>query len=204
MKPYPAPMVLGTRNRKKRGELEHLLVPRGIDVKTLEDFPNAIEVDESGTTFRDNARLKAVEQAKHLGQWVLGEDSGLSVAALDGAPGVYSARYAGEPSNDQRNNEKLLAALGNLPLERRTAWYTCSICLSDPQGQVHIECEGRCYGRIVAVYRGAQGFGYDPLFELPEYHLTFGELGLAVKSVISHRARALRKFLTALDAMRAE
>ncbi len=200
--PYPAPIVLGTRNRKKRGELEHLLLPRGIDVKMLDDFPKAIEVDESGTTFRDNAILKAAEQAKHLGHWVLGEDSGLSVAALDGAPGVYSARFAGEPSNDQRNNEKLLSALAGIPMERRTAWYTCYICLADPQGQVHVESEGRCYGRIVAEYRGGQGFGYDPLFELPEYHLTFGELGLAVKSIISHRARALRKFLNALDGLK--
>jgi XTP/dITP diphosphohydrolase len=198
---YPAPLVLGTRNRKKRLELEHLLLPKGIAVKTLDDFPEAIEVEETGSTFRDNAKLKAVEQARHLGQWVLGEDSGLSVAALDGAPGVYSARYAGEPSNDERNNQKLLAALAGVPLDRRTAWYTCAICLADPQGHVHIECEGRCYGRIVSEYRGVQGFGYDPLFELPEYHLTFGELGLAVKSIISHRARSLRQFLRALGAM---
>src|SRR4029079_13527308 len=129
-------IVLGSHNRKKLRELEELLVPHGIELKTLADFPNAIEVAETGTTFGENARLKAVEQAKHLGHWVLGEDSGLAVDALGGRPGVYSARYAGEAATDADNNRKLLAELAHVPTERRGAFYTCHMTLADPNGAV--------------------------------------------------------------------
>ncbi len=192
-------IVLGTRNRKKGQELAELLSPLGIAFATLGDFPDAIEVEETGTTFAENARLKAVEQARHLNQWVLGEDSGLSVDALDGRPGVYSARYAGEHATDETNNEKLLAELANVPLDKRTAFYTCHMSLSDPRGNVVLEAEDYCRGRIRFEASGSGGFGYDPLFEVVEYHRTFGELAPVVKACLSHRSRALRKFAADLE-----
>ncbi len=192
-------LVLGTRNKKKRRELEYLLSPfPQIQLKSLEDFENAIEVEETGTTFAANAALKATEQAVHLSQFVLGEDSGLSVAALDGRPGVYSARYSGENATDDSNKVKLIEELAGVPTQKRGAWYTCHMTLSDPQGNVLIDCESQCHGRILEAERGSAGFGYDPLFEIPEYGLTFAELGDEVKSVLSHRARANRIFIPRL------
>jgi XTP/dITP diphosphohydrolase len=194
-------LVLGTGNKKKRLELEELLGPLGFELKTLADFPNSIEVIEDGASFAENGALKASEQAKNLRQWVLGEDSGLVVDALDGAPGIFSARFAGEPCDDQANNRKLLTELAEIPLERRTAHYVCSAALSDPAGKILATSEGECHGRIRLEAAGAGGFGYDPLFELPEYHRTFGELGGALKSVISHRARAMRKLIPQLASL---
>ena len=189
-------LVLGTHNQKKRRELQILLAHLPLEVLTLDDFPNALDVEETGTTFQENAGLKATVQAKHLGHWVMGEDSGLSVSALDGAPGVYSARYAGEDANDDTNNAKLVANLSDIPLNKRQAWYTCHMTLSDPTGSVHIDVEASCRGRIVLDPRGTAGFGYDPYFELVEYRRTFAELGDSVKSVLSHRAKAMRMFLS--------
>ena len=195
----PFVLVLGTRNKKKRRELEYLLSPwKEIQLKTLDDFPSAIEVEETGSTFGENAALKACEQAVVLSQYVLGEDSGISVAALDGRPGIYSARYSGENATDESNRVKLIEELQGVPPEKRTAWYTCHMTLSDPSGNVCIDCEGRCYGRIIDQGRGDAGFGYDPLFEIPEYSMTFAELGDEVKSVLSHRGRANRIFLPKL------
>ncbi len=199
MKPFK--LVLGTSNQKKRRELETLLRPHGIQLLGLEDFPSAIAVEETGSTFQQNAALKAVEQAKQIGQWVLGEDSGISVETLNGAPGVYSARFAGESASDESNNRLLLEKLAGVPPEKRTAWYTCHMTLSDPAGIERINCQGHCYGRILSEARGTAGFGYDPLFELPEYHRTFGELGDSVKAILSHRARANRKFTPQLLAL---
>jgi XTP/dITP diphosphohydrolase len=187
-------IVLGTHNQKKLYELNLLLSPWGYDLKTLTDFPDAIEVEETGSTFAENAGLKAAVQAKNLKQWVIGEDSGLSVDALDGRPGVYSSRYAGENASDQDNNEKLLNELANIPIDKRTAFYTSHISLSDPNGNVVIDCEDYCRGLIGFQPAGDAGFGYDPIFVIAEYHQSFAELGDAVKSVLSHRARALRKF----------
>lgn len=195
----PFVLVLGTGNRKKRRELEYLLSPYPqIELKSLDDFDNSIEVEETGNTFSENAALKATEQAINLSQFVLGEDSGLSVAALDGRPGVWSARYSGEEATDDSNKAKLIEELQGVPLERRNAWYTCHMTLSDPQGRVLVDCEAQCHGRILESERGTAGFGYDPLFEIPEYGLTFAELGDEVKSVLSHRARANRMFLPRL------
>lgn len=191
-------LVLGTRNKKKLGELVELLEPYGFELRSLDAFPNAIEVDESGETFAANAALKATVQAQHLGQWILGEDSGLCVDALQGRPGVYSARYSGPEATDASNNAKLLEELANVPVEKRGAHYVCHATLSDPQGVVRAESEGRCSGRILLSQAGSGGFGYDPLFEIPEYHLTFGQLSPAVKGVLSHRARAMRQLLPQL------
>jgi XTP/dITP diphosphohydrolase len=188
-------LVLGTRNRKKGIELAELLAPWGFELISLADLPKSIKVEETGDTFTANARLKACEQAKHLGRWVLGEDSGLAVDALNGAPGVYSARFSGEEATDESNNRLLLEKLGNTPLGLRTAHYVCHATLADPAGKVRGESEDACHGRLVFEPRGSGGFGYDPLFEVVEYHRTFGELGPAVKAALSHRARAIRQLI---------
>jgi XTP/dITP diphosphohydrolase len=195
----PFVLVLGTRNAKKRRELEYLLAPYPqIQLKTLDDFPSSIEVEETGDTFAANAALKATEQAKVIGQFVVGEDSGLSVAAMDGRPGIYSARYSGPDATDESNRKKLIEELAGVPADQRSAWYTCHMTLSDPDGNILIDCEAECHGRILDAERGAAGFGYDPLFEIPEYSLTFAELGDEFKSVLSHRARANRIFIPML------
>jgi XTP/dITP diphosphohydrolase len=134
-------------------------------------------------------------QSRHLGQWVLGEDSGLSVEALNGQPNIYSARFAGPGATDEKNNTLLLQRLQGVPRERRTAYYTCHMALSDPDGKIWISSQSHCRGRILLQPHGQGGFGYDPLFEIPEYHQTFGQLGPDVKALISHRARAARAFL---------
>jgi XTP/dITP diphosphohydrolase len=185
-------LVLGTHNRKKGIELAELLGPHGIELRTLAEYDNASTVDETGDTFAANAILKATQQACHLGHWVLGEDSGLAVDALGGAPGIFSARYAGADSDDDRNNQHLLDELGETPPEKRQAHYVCHAALSDPAGQIRAQSEARCLGRIRFEPVGNAGFGYDPLFEIVEYHRTFAELGNVVKSVLSHRSRALR------------
>jgi XTP/dITP diphosphohydrolase len=186
-------LVLGTHNRKKREELRELLEPGGLELRTLADFPQAVNVEETGDTFAANAALKATVQARHLGHWVLGEDSGLSVDALGGRPGVFSARYSGPGATDESNNQRLLEELTGVQPERRTAHYVCHAVLADPAGNVRAESRGECHGRIRLQSVGSGGFGYDPLFEIVEYHRTFGELSPAVKSVLSHRARALRQ-----------
>jgi XTP/dITP diphosphohydrolase len=122
---------------------------------------------------------------------VLGEDSGLVVPALNGRPGVYSARYAGRQGDDAANNQRLLAELASLPDDRRAAYYVCTAALTDPDGTVRAVVEGRCHGVILREPRGSGGFGYDPLFLIPEYHQTFGELSSRVKHALSHRGRAL-------------
>lgn len=200
----PLVLVLGTHNKKKRRELEDLLQSSPFTVRTLDDFPNSLEVEESGETFAANALLKASVQARHLGHWVLGEDSGLAVDALGGAPGVYSARYSGDAATDESNNRLLLEKLARVPLEKRTAHYVCHMTLSDPAGNKRADCEEYCRGRILMSEAGSGGFGYDPLFEVVEYHRTFGELSPAVKSVLSHRARAMRRFVPQLLALAGE
>jgi len=196
--PPHTPLVLGTYNRKKLLELAELLTPLGCPLSTLADFPQAIVVDETGDTFAANAALKASEQAVHLGAWVLGEDSGLSVDALGGRPGVFSARYAGPAATDEQNNRLLLEELAAVPADRRTAHYTCHVTLSDPTGQIVARSEAYCRGLIRSQPTGTAGFGYDPLFEIVEYHRTFAELGVAVKRVLSHRARAVGRLVEML------
>jgi XTP/dITP diphosphohydrolase len=194
-------LLLGTSNRKKVIELEAHLHPRGYQLRTPQDFMEPLEVEETGDTFLDNARLKAIAQARGRGMWAIGEDSGLCVPALEGQPGVISARFSGPNATDRSNNEKLLAMMEPLPLAERAAYYVSTIVLSDPDGNILIETAGDCWGRILRAPRGEGGFGYDPLFEVPEYHRTFAELGLNMKRAISHRSRALRAFLRKLDAL---
>ncbi len=194
-------LVLGTKNRKKAEELVDLLALPGVRVATLADFPPVPDVDETGDTFAANAALKAIGYARAVGAWVLGEDSGIVVDALKGAPGVYSARYSGPAATDHSNNDKLLAELAHTPLEKRTAHYVCRLALADPTGTVRVESGGKCQGRIRFEPRGTTGFGYDPLFEIVEYHRTFAELGPQIKHVLSHRARAVEAILPELTAL---
>lgn len=184
-------LVVGTRNQKKLGEIRQILGDLPLELHDLSGYPGAPEVVEDGDTFEANARKKADVPARHLGRWVLGEDSGLVVPGLNGRPGVYSARYAGKQGDDEANNNRLLAELAPLPDDRRAAYYVCTAALSDPQGAVRAVTEGRCHGVIIDERRGTGGFGYDPLFLIPEYHRTFGELSPTVKHALSHRARAL-------------
>ena len=192
------PLVIGTHNQAKGRELSDLLQPFGFQVGTLEDFLDSLEVEEDGKTFADNARKKARLQAIHLGCWVLADDSGLEVDALKGAPGIYSARYAGEGASDGQNNQKLMEALREVADDRRGARYYCHVALGDPEGEIRAESWGICRGRIRREESGTNGFGYDPLFEVVEYHRTFGELGSHVKAALSHRARAMRAIVPQL------
>jgi XTP/dITP diphosphohydrolase len=188
-------ILLATTNKKKIVELRPSFETLGVKLVSLSDLSKPIEVDETGTTFIDNARLKAIAQAKHHQLWALGEDSGLCVPSLGGAPGVYSARYAGVGAGDEANNDRLLRELSGKKGAERAAYYVSTMSLASPQGEIIAEAEGRCWGQILETRRGSGGFGYDPLFEIPEYHQTFAELGLTVKTVLSHRGRALRLFL---------
>jgi XTP/dITP diphosphohydrolase len=191
-------LVLGTANRKKGLELAALLAPAGLELRTLADFPGAASVVEDGESFAANAVLKATVQARHLGHWVAADDSGLAVDALGGAPGVFSARYAGPDATDQTNNRRLLDELAGVPWAQRDARFVCHIAVSDPSGTVRAESEASCRGRIRFQPQGTHGFGYDPLFEIVEYHQTFGTLGELVKSCLSHRARAVCRLLPQL------
>jgi XTP/dITP diphosphohydrolase len=172
-----------------------LLAPWGFTLRTLAELPESIEIEETGHTFAANAALKACQQARHLKQWVLGEDSGLVVDALGGEPGVYSARFSGPAATDESNNRLLLDRLADMPLDRRAAYYVCHATLADPSGAIRAEASAECHGRILFAPTGRGGFGYDPLFEIVEYHRTFGELGPESKACLSHRSRALRELI---------
>ena len=193
-----ARLVIGSHNKKKLVELRDLLADLGLEVVNLDSYPEVGDVEETGTTFEENARLKATAYAKATDEWTLAEDSGLCVPALKGRPGIYSARYAGVHGDDAANNPKLLAELAPLGADRRAAYYVCVAALASPNGEVIAVTEGRCNGQIVAEYRGGGGFGYDPLFLVPEFHQTFGELSLRVKQALSHRAKAIAALRPAL------
>jgi len=154
----------------------------GIEVRTLADYPQAWWWSRMEVRLPRTPKLKAVEQAKHLGQWVLSDDSGLCVDALGGAPGVDSAIYAGPQADDAANNRRLLEELAATPLERRSAHYVCHVVLADPQGTVRASARGALPRSHSQRTHGEAGFGYDPYFEIIEYHRTFAELGLAVKA----------------------
>ena len=186
-------LVLGSRNAKKLGELAELLGDLGVDLTDLSPYPHAPEVEETGGSFEANARLKATQLAPVLGEWVLGEDSGLVVPSLGGDPGVDSALYAGTHGDNAANNTKLLREMAGQTGDDRTAYYISTCVLADPTGAVVAVTEGRCWGRIATEYRGTGGFGYDPLFVVPEYHASFGELSRTVKHALSHRGRAVAK-----------
>lgn len=191
-------LLVATRNAGKLKEIRRLLADRGISVLSLADFPELPEVVEDGDTFADNARKKAFETARRTGLPTLADDSGLAVEALDGAPGVRSARYAGEHATDAMNNRKLLAAMRDIPAGRRQAAFLCAMALCTAEGECRLFA-GRVEGEILPQPRGAEGFGYDPLFLVPEYGLTMAELSVEIKNRISHRGQALRQALAHLE-----
>ena len=201
-------LILGTRNQKKGLELALLIAPPWepnprLGRLIVRHLDRDIEVIEDADTFAGNARKKASVTALALGEWVLADDSGLSVDALDGAPGVYSARYAGAHGDDEANNRKVLNDLAHVADDRRGAAFVCALALADPTGSIRLEASGSCRGRLLREARGSHGFGYDPLFLIPEYHKTFGELSTLVKSQLSHRARAFARFRPGLDRLQA-
>lgn len=190
-------IVLASRNKKKIGEVLTLLREQGgaladIEVLSLDDIGMADEIEETGKTFRENALIKASVPAS-LGYIGVADDSGLSVDALGGAPGVYSARYAGEPCDDEKNNQKLLAELENTNDEERTAQYVCAMACVFPDGR-QFTVEGSCKGLLLREYRGDGGFGYDPLFYFPGYQKTFAEISGEMKNRVSHRGKAMKDF----------
>lgn len=191
-------VIIATRNEGKAKEFEALFNERGYCIKTLIDYPEIEDVEETGTTFNENALLKAETIAKKLNTLVVADDSGLIVDALFGQPGIFSARYAGEEKNDAKNNAKLLNELADTPIENRQAAFHCSLALAKP-GKESLVIEAQLKGKIAEVPKGINGFGYDSLFYIPEINKTVAELTQVEKNTISHRALALKKLNTALD-----
>lgn len=185
-------IVVGSRNSGKIREIQAVLADLPYCVTGLPDqmIPDA---EETGTTFQENAILKARYYCQHTGEYCLADDSGLEVDALDGAPGVYSARYAGEQASDEENNQKLLSALTAIPMQRRTARFRSVLALAGPDGSLML-AEGVCEGIVLFEARGTGGFGYDPLFLMPDQRKTLAEMTLAGKNLVSHRGNALRAF----------
>lgn len=182
-------LVVATRNRGKLAEIRDLLSHMDMIVQALDDYPGAPEPKETGATFRDNAVIKAVATASFAGEVAVADDSGLVVDALGGAPGVMSARYAGEGASDQEKYEKLLAQMERVPELGRTARFVCVVAVATPDGLVS-SAQGMVEGAIARTPRGTGGFGYDPVFLIPELGMTFGELPPDTKNSMSHRARA--------------
>jgi len=185
-------LVVATRNKKKLLEIKEILKGMDLTLLSLDAYKNSPGVIENGKTFKENALKKAVKLARFTGELCLGEDSGLCVDALDGAPGIYSARFSGRDKSDIKNNLKLLRLLKDLPRSKRKAHYVCAVALADKRGLVGV-VEGRCNGLIAFEPKGNFGFGYDPVFCIPKYKKTFAQLGEKIKHKMSHRYHALEK-----------
>ncbi|MBW2708697.1 MAG: XTP/dITP diphosphatase [Deltaproteobacteria bacterium] len=190
------PLVLATRNNGKISEFRDLFKKSGIEIKTLDDFGPIPPVIEDGDTFEDNAVKKAQFTARVLGLPAIADDSGLTVTALEGAPGVFSSRYAGEDADDESNNRKLLAEMEGV--EDRTAAFVCVLAIAVPRGPALIY-EGTCKGMIAEAPKGAEGFGYDPLFYYLPLLKTFAQLTREEKNSISHRGKAIEELHGELD-----
>lgn len=189
---------MATRNPGKLREISDYLKDLPLEIISLLDFRGIPDIAETGATFEENAVLKAQAIARYSGELTLADDSGLEVDYLEGAPGVHSARFAGEPVSDARNNQKLLELMKDAPPDRRTARFRCVMALAEPGGSCRL-ARGSCEGLIVTEPRGEKGFGYDPLFYLPDWGRTMAELDLEVKNRISHRARALAEVRRILE-----
>lgn len=185
-------IVMATGNKGKVAELREFLQGKEVEILTLGDFPQIPPIEEKGSTFAENAIHKALVTAKETGLLSLADDSGLEVDALDGRPSVYSARFAGEQANDRMNNLKLLSLLEGVPFPQRTARFISVIAVATPQGKTYTS-EGKCEGLILNEFRGERGFGYDPLFYLPDMEMTLAQLTLYEKNQISHRGKALKE-----------
>lgn len=189
-------ILIATHNKKKRAELERILSPLGVEVVTDTDINCFLrDVEENGTTFEENAFIKAQAGCEDSGLPCIADDSGLVVDALNGAPGVYSARYCGEHGNDEANNDKLLKELENVPDDKRTARFVCAVCCVFPDGR-KIEVTDSCEGTIFHERHGSGGFGYDVLFNCNGQ--PFGEISAEEKDKVSHRGKALRRFAAEL------
>jgi XTP/dITP diphosphohydrolase len=194
-------LLLATNNRGKVLEFQSLLEQSGFDLVTPAGLGLEFEVDETGSTYEENARLKALAGVRASGILTLADDSGLEVDALGGEPGIRSSRYAGENAGDKDKVQFLLSRLISVPEARRTACFRCVIALARPDGRVDY-CEGRCDGLIISQPRGEAGFGYDPIFYFPEFRKTMAELPPETKNRISHRGRAALKACDLLQSLK--
>lgn len=185
-------IMIATNNKGKAKDFETLFGPFGFEVQTLNDLEQDIDVEETGVTFEENAILKAETVSKLLGIMVISDDSGLEIDKLQGAPSVYSARYAGEPKNDDANIDKVLTELQGVPEKDRTARFRCVLAVAGP-GMETVTFSGSCEGWILEERRGLNGFGYDPIFYAPEKGRSMAELSSEEKGQISHRGAALRQ-----------
>ena len=192
-------VVIATKNKGKAKDFEALFTPLGFEVVTMFDVAPDMEIEETGTTFEENAVLKAETLAQALNMIVIADDSGLVVDALDGAPGVYSARYAGD-HDDEANIVKVLENLAGVPEEKRTARFMCALAIAGPEMDT-TTVFGTCEGFILEEKRGTNGFGYDPIFFVPEKNRAMAELTPAEKGAISHRGNAIRKLADALPTL---
>ncbi len=185
-------IIIATQNMGKAKEFKNIFNEQGYKIKTLLDFPDIGDIPETGETFAENAFQKASILSKELNTIVLADDSGVEVDALDGQPGIYSARFAGEHGNDEKNNQKLLKELEGLSEEERKANFHCSLVMVGPKREA-LFVEGLVFGQILETARGENGFGYDSLFYVPEFDKTMGELTSEEKNKVSHRAKAIEK-----------
>jgi XTP/dITP diphosphohydrolase len=196
-------LLVATTNRGKFAEVESSLKYLPLKILPLPSLGNFPVVIEDGATYEENALKKARTLAEYSGYVTLADDSGLEVDALNGAPGIYSARYSGEEGNDQKNNDKLLAVLQHAPDEKRTARFVCVLALSEPNssGMRGWTVRESCEGRIAFALKGGSGFGYDPLFFYPPLGKTFGEIDRETKATVSHRGKALKKLARVLPSI---
>lgn len=191
-------VVIASKNKHKLEEIKAILKDFPLTIESMDEVGlENLEIIEDGETFEENSMKKAVEVMKETGAIAIADDSGLEVKAIDNQPGVYSARFSGEGATDEKNNEKLLHMLKELPMEERNARFVSVISVAFPDGK-KISVRGECKGFIGFEKKGESGFGYDPLFIVPEYDKTFAELGSEIKNKISHRANALEKLKVAL------
>lgn len=191
----PTRIVIATSNPGKVRELAGLLNPLPIEIVDLSGFPVVAPPEETGTTFEENARIKAAEYARHLGEWVIADDSGLEIDALNGEPGVHSARFAGVGTSYAEKMKTVLAELANVDKSNRGSRFVSVIALADPTGKIAFSVEGICSGQIAPEPRGTNGFGYDPIFIPDGFDMTFGELNDSQKQAVSHRGRASNEFI---------
>ncbi len=194
-------LVIASTNMHKVREFRSMLksLP-DLDILSLCDFPDYVPPEETGSTLEENAVLKACNAAKALNRWVLADDSGLIVPTLGGAPGVFSARYAGSEATDLDNRRKLLSDMSHFMDDDRNAFYECCVALASPQGLKKVT-KGTCEGALALQDKGGSGFGYDPIFIKHGYHKSFGELGEAIKNRVSHRRKALDKMINTLESL---
>lgn len=185
-------LIIATKNKKKLAEIQEIL--KGVDCRiiSLAGYTGLPRIIENGKTFKVNAVKKAMKIARWTKKLTLGEDSGLCIDALSGAPGIYSSRFSGRNKSDIQNNLKVLRLLQGIPLNKRNAHYVCAAALADKDGLIGV-VEGKCFGLIGFEQKGIHGFGYDPLFIIPKYKKTFAQLGVGIKHKISHRYHALKK-----------